>query len=168
MMDSNSEGAEHVAIKPGRSPFTAIFATGWYDGLTEGLARCGEAGPEYRVDLLDMNHDAETKEDDVRIFALAPLPKGTLGRLEAALAPYHAPKWPLWLQIWTFPSDAERARMDAVVASLLAEAGPPEWVVASSDLNEEIRAARQIASGRLDGVEDWYAFLGLDRAKVEI
>jgi hypothetical protein len=114
-------------------PVTRVLILGYYDGATDGVLQFGD-GAEYRFDMTDeeRNPDGLNK----RTFDLRPLRTGSLDRIAAALAPYHPVRWPVWAPLWTFPTDADRLALERVVDEVLAEAGPAEWVLATSDTVE--------------------------------
>lgn len=134
------------------SPFTKVLALGYYDGPTEGLVQEGSSDRVYQFHMLAWDDESQ----DLRIFALAPLPSSTLAQLTEAYAPYEEPRWPVWVPSW-------HAEMEPVTQQLLAQAGPPEWVLASQDLLAEILAAKAVTPELVARVTDWASFLGLGR-----
>jgi hypothetical protein len=135
------------------SPFTRVLALGYHDGPTNGLLKCGRGDQIYKFDRLD--------GDDVRIFALAPLPSPALEQLAEAYARYLTPHWPVWVPLWHFPTRADQEAMELLTDQVLQQAGPVEWVIATEDLLGESLAARSATSEEMTHVTDWFAFLGL-------
>ncbi len=158
--------AAHVCkgIGPKGPPggFAKILALGWYDGPTEGVAQCGSCPATYRFEMLDEEPDWEEGED-VRIFKLAPLPDNSLDRIVSSLCRHEAPRWPIWVPTWRFESAAEQNAADDEIGAVLATAGDPDRVVASSDGLLTLVAGKQASSAELSTVQDWFRFLGLAR-----
>jgi hypothetical protein len=134
------------------SGVTRVLMTGYYDGATNGLLQFGEGGPVFRFDLADGGDDNGTALlRDERTFTLRPLPADALDRFVAALAPYMAPRWPAWCPVWQFPSPEIRQVVERQTDAILAQAGPPEWTVSTSDYfnfsafrAEHVRAGQQV------------------------
>ena len=150
---------ELTHFRSNKSPFTRIIALDWYDGPRAGLLQCGGCFREFRFEVLDELIDGE--EQDVRVFSLAPLASGSLTRFSDALAPYETARYPVWVPRWKFPTEAERSVLDRLTDQIRDGAGPPELVIATPDLSEEIMAAKAITAEDLARVTDWFSFLGL-------
>jgi hypothetical protein len=134
------------------SPFERILALGYYDGPTEGLVQEATHGAVYAFRMLAWDHETQ----DLRIYALSPLPSETLTDLIAAYASYQAPHWPCWVPAW-------QQELEPPTSAALQRASPPSWIVVTEDLLGEILAARAVSGRNLDHVTDWNAFLGLGR-----
>jgi hypothetical protein len=145
-----------------RSPFSRIIALGWYDGPTAGLSQCGACSREYRFELMDELLDGEN-EQDLRVYSLAPLASGSVTRLTDALSRYESPRTPIWVPRWEFPTETERRALDSLSDQILDGAGPPELVIATPNLSEEIVVAKVIGPEERARVPDWFSFLGLVR-----
>ena len=139
------------------SPFTRALVLGYYDGPTEGLTECSRCGKVYKFDLLAWDPAGQ----DLRVFALAPLPSTALRRLIEANARYEKPRWPLWVPLWQFPSDEDREAMKRLTEQVLREAGPAEWVIATYDLLGQIASSKKSTVAELSQTTDWSSFLGL-------
>ncbi len=144
------------------SPFDQEVVFGYYDGPTNGIVRCGHCGRTFRYDLLDLHLPSE--EGDTRIFEVSPIAEGSLERFIAEMSAYQEPKRPVWVPLWSFPSDPDREKMNALVDELLAGKSSPEWVVATSTwLTDRILVARSISDFNSSDSEDGFASLGLVR-----
>src|SRR4051794_28105965 len=97
------------------SPVQKILALGYYDGPTEG-ALLSAPDRVYRFRLLAW--DEETQ--DLRFFALAPLPPPAFERLAGVFARHETPRWPVWVA--SGQGGPQRA-----VEAILGQAGPIEW-----------------------------------------
>jgi hypothetical protein len=116
------------------SPFTRVLALGYYDGPTEGLAQCGNAGPTFRFVMLD-NIAADPEE--LRIFAVSPLPADAMDRAAQVLALHESPRWPVWVPGW-------QPECKPAIDQILQETGPAEWLIATlGDLLGEVLVARR-------------------------
>ncbi len=116
------DGANRQSVPP------RIIALGFYDGPTNGAIRFAD-GTEFRFDLTD--------ESDLgsegRTFSFAPLPAGSFDRLAATISAHIPPQWPTWVPIWRFPTTEIQRGVEAETDAILAEAGPPLWVVDAVD-----------------------------------
>jgi hypothetical protein len=157
-----------VGLRRVKSPFTRVIAFDYADGPRAGLAQCGHCGRAFRFEPLDELINGPDGRD-VRIVSLAPLPATSLDAIVAALSESHEPGWPVWAPIWRFSSEAERAVADDRTQRILDEASPAELVIAATDhLAEEILACRGVTSEQMSRVDDWFAFLGLTRARAAV
>jgi hypothetical protein len=150
-------------------PFARVVAFGYDDGPTSGVVECTGGDLAYRFDLLATDVDgtldpaAWDRGEELRIYALAPLPPNTFGRIVAALATAQQPRWPIWLVQGGFGGGSLPASREAEVAALLDLAAPPELVIASSGLLQPVAAAGGWPADGTNGVRDWFAYLGLAR-----
>lgn len=160
-----------------RTPFHRIIGFGLYDGLTSGVAECQTCRTTYRFDMVDVTTDSGEWQD-VRVFALAPLPSGSFDLLVAACPQPPGPDWSqnnVWVPKWSFSSGDLQAGADAQVDAILSQAQPAELVVASTPWVEKILATRKLTAEDLPYIQtveweddprrlrDWIAFLGLVR-----
>jgi hypothetical protein len=145
------------------SKITKVLAHGWYDGPTDGVLECGTDGRVYRFTLLDEVRQWPTEAEDVRVFSLAPLPPTALRQLTEAYGRYFKPHWPAWVPVWSFPTAADREALERMTDQVLAQAGPAEWVIATSDLLGEPLAVRAAMPEEIAQVTDWPSYLGLTR-----
>jgi hypothetical protein len=147
-----------AALAGAPSPFPKILALGFYDGPTAGVLQCG-CGAAYRFDMLDWDG-----EHRVRVFRLAALPRGSLDQCAAAFAQSEPPRWPVWVP-WsrTSPPAEVRDAVNREVDRVLAEAGPPDLVVAWTGYGEKVLAARRLPAEDLQGVPDWFSAEGPGR-----
>jgi hypothetical protein len=134
-------------------PFAKVLALGYYDGPIEGLLVCRSGAHGYLFKYLD--------GDDLRIFSLTPIDPIAIARLVEALSPYQNPRWPVWIPIWSFPTEDEQSTLDRLTDRVLAEAGPPGWVMATEDLMGEPLTLRKIEPRAVEEVDDWFDYLGL-------
>jgi hypothetical protein len=142
--------------------FSRIIALGWYDGPTEGVAQCGTCGASYRFQMVDEDSDWAEGED-VRIFKLAPLPADAVDRIVSALREHEEPRWPMWVPSWRFDSPAAAQVADGAVSAVLAQAGRPERLIASSDGLRTVLASTPLGTDEMDSAADWFGLLGLRR-----
>ncbi len=131
------------------SPLSRMVATGWYDGVTDGVAECARCGTLYAFSMLDAG-DGE----DLRIFALAPT-SGSLAEFDA-LEPIAAVR-----PVTVLFGDARQGAKADFVDRCIAHAGPAQFVVASFCLDESIELWRCFPT---TPPADWFASLGLSRS----
>jgi hypothetical protein len=122
------------------SPITRVIALDWYDGPTGGVLQVGDAGPVYRFIMLDERQLESDDDTDLRVYGLYPLPADALTRLTDAIAPYMAPRWPVWFPVWKFPSDEIRQTVEAQTDGIINQAGPLTWVVVGDLGSGPVRA----------------------------
>jgi len=151
------EGADYP------SPITQILALGYYDGPTQGVLQCGDGGPVYKFDLIDGPFCMKEGWWDLRVYRLAPLPATSLAELAQAYSRYWPPRWPIWLPIWHFQNPADEEAMNRLTDHVLNQAGAPNWVVASFDLTDTIRAAKAVTAAQFALATDWLKLLGIEK-----
>jgi hypothetical protein len=148
------------------SPISRILVLGYYDGPTNGVLQCGEAGAVYKFDFVyDLVDGLSSPEDrllELRVYSLAPLPAKALTELASAYSRFWPPRWPVWVPIWHFGNKDDEEAMNRLTDQVLRQAGPVNWVVASFDLTGTIRAAKSVTPQDLARITDWLAFLGID------
>lgn len=139
------------------SPFK-IETIGYYDGPTSGIAQCKACSAEYRFMMVDWDG-----LQDVRIYAFAPLPIGSLKQVEDIFAKYGPTEWPT----------------DKELTEIVGRAGEAIMVVALSQWGDRVLAMRNLAESDLKDVQDWFSFgypeaardwfsfLGLDRKRTD-
>jgi hypothetical protein len=127
--------------RPEPSPFDQVLVLGWYDGPQEGFIRCARCKRVYHFNYLD----AVDEDEGIRLFALAPLPADSIERMTKALSSYMEPGWPMWVPIWSFPTDEDRQLSDSLVAAIRAKAGPPRLVISTSDMARQIQGAKLVS-----------------------
>jgi hypothetical protein len=141
--------------------FDRVLATGFYDGVTAGVAVCATCGSEFRLDLLDWSRD-----QDVRVFSAAPLQRGSLHALIRACP--GEPRWPVWAPVWTGLSDSEIAAAEREIDAVISTAGPPAFVVATTPYLDRVLTFKDLTGEDWALMEaapansrDWLAYLGL-------
>jgi len=107
---------------------TRMIVLGYYDGPTYGVFQFGEGGPVYRFEMPDEDTQL-SRQSFPRDYALQALPVDALDRLEAALAAHLIPTRPAWYVNWQFPNEDAECETASKVDAILAEAGPPEFLV---------------------------------------
>jgi hypothetical protein len=134
---NGAKGLREGPVRLATPPRTIVL--GYYDGATNGVIQFVD-GSVFRFDWVD---EPDPKGDE-RSFGFAPLPPDAFGRLATAIAPYIPPTEPVWFPIWRFPSPEIQRAVEAEVDAILADAGPVNWVVTTSDYHgfTEFRAAR--------------------------
>lgn len=153
-----------------RSPFRKLIVLGFYDGATSGLTECQACTRGYRFELVTWDD-----QQDVRIFALAPLTPGIFqGVAEICATLGELPGWPVWIP--RFEGEAGRvasSRIDEVLGRLSSF----ELLVASEALERDLLVARPVkdsergrlqqrmASVRTTRAPEWFAALGLEHSR---
>ena len=154
---------ELTRILKGASPFDRAVVLGWYDGPTDGLVRCVACKRVYRFELLD----SVDEDRGIRLYSLAPLPAESWDRLVDLLSPYTTPSWPMWVPLWKFPTEDDRAAVDRAVDDLIAQAKSPEFVVTTPGLLEEIDESKAVSASEAGQINDWVSWMGLVRSAAE-
>jgi hypothetical protein len=140
--------------RPEPSPFDQVLILGWYDGPEEGLIRCARCSRVYHFKYLD----SVDEDEGIRLFSLAPLPADSIEKVTEALSPYMKPVWPMWAPLWSFPTEEDRQRLDALVDEILAKVGPAVLVVITSNLAKHIQAAKLVSAQDATHVNDWVSW----------
>jgi hypothetical protein len=129
------------------SPITRALAFGYHDGPTEGVLQVGQSGEVYRFTLSGELRGKGRDDTDLRVFALAPLPRDALEVLAAVLAPHFTPNWPLWVPVWRFPNKAAQEEVEQRIDDILQQAGPVKWHVTTEDLFGTLQAVTGVTQG---------------------
>lgn len=103
-------------------PFDRLVGLGFYDGITEVVARCFTYRREFLATCIDWNSD-----QSLRVFQLSSLTGGTLDQLVEIMSGHGTPTWPLWFPKLD-PSDMDRV-IGAVVESLRAHLAGAAFLV---------------------------------------
>src|SRR4051812_17289579 len=85
------------------SVINQVICLGWYDGPVAGLLRLAKSGQVYRFELIDPRQQSDYSDE--RAYALFPLPGDAFDNLVNHLQETHEPKWPIWVPVWTFPTE---------------------------------------------------------------
>jgi hypothetical protein len=123
-------------------PFSEVVGTGYCDGLLSGLLKCGRCNREFKFDTLYENLDGP-----IRFFSVAPLPAGSLDRFAKAVGEYQSPTWPIWVPLWSFPTEEVARSLRRLSESICGEAGPLAWVLAWDLGSNHIAACRPYPTG---------------------
>jgi hypothetical protein len=96
------------------SPFNQIISSSYYDGTTAGIAKCGVCFREYIYELLSWDSG-----QDLRIFGLWEVPKGSFSELVDFCSGFDRPRWPEWSPIFQGPErqrylEAFRAKFERI------------------------------------------------------
>lgn len=156
---------ELIELKAQGTPWGEIIALGYYDGPTDGLAKCSLCSSEYKFSLL-----AWDDKQDVRIYGFSPLPASTFKQVIDTLAPLGTPTRPVWVPVFEIPAE-EKAVLDVRLSELLGQAGMIKLVVASESLITSILSVKLltesesalVSSGKPIDNDDWFTLLGLAR-----
>jgi hypothetical protein len=141
--------------KKGPSPFDRLIVFDFYDGPLEGVATCSVCGSEYvfQVKWWDPH-------EDLRIFELRPLTRGTFPRIADICPKISEPVSPVWIPIWQFPTEADERQANAAVEELLEPEGTARVLIAAEALDREIAFARNAdAEVTYSNLEEWVSWL---------
>lgn len=148
--------------------FSQLVVLDYYDGPAGGFLRCDGCGDEYHFYMLDWD-----SSQNVRIFALAPLPPATLERLFDVLEA--RPDRRVWIPpIFSRASEEQLSELYAGgIQDAIERAGTPRLVIAWSIPDEKTLAVRGVDAASAshlspwfdrqatDDSFDWFRYLGL-------
>jgi hypothetical protein len=149
--------------------FNEVISIGWYDGTASGLALNSLHSMAFRFDLIDWGPCQE-----IRIFALSPLPARAFEQAVELLKRLETPKWPIWHPPWP-KADHEQKILGRELDAILAQANSPEFAFASESRFSTILAAKSLTEpGRTSlptkfdgqpngGFDYWQKYLELTR-----
>ena len=95
-------------------------------------------------------------------LVLLPSCADSLAQLIESYTRYWTPRWPVWVPLWHFEDSVDEATVNRHTDGVLRQAEPMEWIVATDNLIDTIRAARSVTKEDLVRVSDWLAFLGVE------
>lgn len=129
-----------------------LIATGYFDGETEGLLRCGFCDQTFQFQLLDWDEN-----QDQRIFSLARISLSAYEEAVKELTSIYGPQsQPYWVPNNPALTDAAREAVSAKLATILLDASKPEAVLLTENIEREIMALVVVQPGEpLDGGDWW-------------
>ncbi len=123
-----------VSLLPDQWVARQVVVFDWFDGPREGVAWLAKPDCEFFFELLD---EQSTPDDlDDRLFRLSELPRGTVAAVLAALHGLGEPANSLWVPIWRFASETERAQVEQEIERLLARRRRTGIVVRTRDMTD--------------------------------
>jgi hypothetical protein len=137
---------------PAPSPFSRVIATGYYDGPTDGVVECRACSTLYSFRTLDWD-----SQQDMRIFALAPIPGRSMSDFTCTGTEATRPTWPVWIL-----GDRGTEEIAGAVQVARMAASPDAFVIATENLLGSIEVWRPVG---LTPAVDWFAELGLKRER---
>ena len=133
------------------SPFSKLVMLGYYDGPTDGLIECATCATTYAFRKIDWDDG-----QNLRVFALAPIPGHDLKELQELGPTQETPKWPTWA-----PNAGSKAAN--VAGEMCQGASPEEFIVAADDLLKTLEVWRPVG---LATPSDWFVELSLPRGSM--
>ncbi len=107
---------------------------------------------EYGFALLDWREDDQG--DDVRVFAVWPLPDGALDRATALFPNSEGASWPIWIPNMKGISGLQASMISMRVKKILRLPKKPSGIVAwRGRWGEKVLAARDVMSSDVDDVQ---------------
>jgi hypothetical protein len=121
-----------ASLPPDQWAARQVIVFDWFDGPREGVAWLAKPDCEFSFELLD---EQSTPDDlDERSFRLRELPKGTGAGILAALRGLGEPANTLWVPVWRFGNETERAKVEQEIDRLLAGRRRTGIVVRTRDM----------------------------------
>jgi hypothetical protein len=157
------------AIAGGRatgSPFSKIVGFGYDDGPTTGVVRCAGCSDAYRFDVLAIDVDgiydigSWDQGEELRIYALSPLPDGAFDQIVALLSTAEPPRWPIWVPSVVPNSPAFDRLIEKDYQPILTDPDPRLLVAAAGGLLQPIVAVGNHPYDDGRTASDWFALLG--------
>ncbi len=148
------------------SPFGKIVAFGYEDGPISGMIRCEKCDESYLFEMLasdiDGVHDAASwdRGEELRVYALAPLPAGTFERVVEILSAAETPSWPIWVPGALTRSARTADLLSNDIATIIRSIGPWLYVVVTSSLLQPSVAVRDAPPVDDLRAMDWFALFG--------
>ena len=101
--------------------------------------------------------------EELRVYALAPIPPDAFERIVDALTTAGQPRWPVWLIGDPDGREGIPSIWQEDVDAALIHAWHPELVIASPGLLQPVAAAKEWPSLGAVEMRNWFAYLGLDK-----
>jgi hypothetical protein len=156
--------SESVHYCPDPQPFSTptqpwgvpfVIATGYFDGETDGVLRCGVCGQSYRFQLLDWD-----EQQDKRLFKLIRISPSLYEAIERILRESygdHSPRY--WVPNRPSLGTLAKEAVNLEIAILLQRSTEPEAVFMTEHIEREILSlALTDSKTSIDSV-DWWAAL---------
>jgi hypothetical protein len=143
---------ELLATPPADWRADRVIAFDWYDGARQGVCRLVVPSVEFVFRLLD---ERPTEDDlDDRVFSVELLPRGSVARMAALLAPLGSPLGLVWAPVFRVPDLRTAAEIKTALRAIEAEATPTSVVFYTRDFETFLgRWPASAAAG--DGDRPW-------------
>lgn len=146
------------SLKNFKSPFSKAIVFSYYDGPTSGIVDCCDNLTSYKFEMLEWD-----ATQDIRIFTLAEMPPKSFVFVTETLSQWEKPKLPLWVPVWEFESNVIKEKIEAEIDNILKETSPPQIVVATVNILDEILSAKKISPTDINSTRNWFSFLNLEK-----
>ncbi len=123
-----------ASLPPDRWLARQVIAFDWSDGPREGVCWMARPDCEFFFELLAEQLGLDNLDD--RLFRLSELPKGSVSGILTALRGLGGPTGPLWVPVWQFGNETERARADQEIDRLLSRRRRTNIVVQTRDMTD--------------------------------
>jgi hypothetical protein len=123
-----------ASLPPGEWVARQVVVFDWFDGPREGVAWMAKPDCEFFFELLAEQRTPDDLDD--RLFRLSELPKGSVAGILAAIRVLGEPTNTLWVPVWQFGNEAERARADQEIDRLLGRRRRTSIVVRTRDMTD--------------------------------
>lgn len=99
---------------------------------------------------------------EVRVFAMAPLPEDAFNRIVDALSQYEPQKSPVWVPLFNYPNAEIRHAVERKIDEAIARTSGVSHVIATSRWGDTILAERSIEKDDLPSIQPCDSTTGYD------
>jgi hypothetical protein len=129
----------------------------WYDGPRAGVVSLEYPDCEFHCQFLSEQPNADDLDD--RLFRISELPRGSVANILSATRVLGEPTNNVWVPVWQFPSDRDRAAVEAEIERLLTNRRETDIVIWTRDMKEFLGCWHAERNGI--PASSWFTKLGI-------
>jgi len=150
--DFDKEATSKVFSKSRR-----MIAFHFYDGPVSGVMHDFGTNRAWRFTMIDWDDSQE-----VRVFAMAPLPEDAFNKIVDVLSQYEPPKSPFWLPLFNYSDNEIKHVVERKTDEAIATAAEVSHIIVTSRWGDTILAERSVEKDDLPSIQACDSTTGFD------
>src|SRR6266404_64464 len=134
-----------------------MIAFDFYDGPVSGVMNDLDTNRAWRFTMIDWDDRQE-----VRVFAMAPLPKDAFQKIVDALSQYEPPKSPFWFPLFNYSDLEIKHAVERKIDEAIASAAGVTHIIVTSRWGDTILAERSVEKDNLPSIQACDSTTGFD------
>ena len=134
-----------------------MIAFGFYDGPVSGVLYDLGTSLAWRFTMIDWDDRQE-----VRVFAMAPLPDDAFKEIVDALSQYEPPKSPFWFPLFNYSDNEIKHAVERKIDEAIARAAGVNHIIVTSRWGDTILAERSVKKDALPSIQACDSTTGFD------
>ena len=132
-----------------------MIAFDFYDGPVSGVMHDLGSNRAWKFMMIDWDDRQE-----LRVFAMAPLPEDAFNKIVDVLSQYEPPKSPFWVPLFNYSDNEIKQAVEREIDEAIARASGISHVIAMSRWGDTILAERSIEIHELPWIQAWDSTTG--------